>query len=50
MFQTPEEVLTFIKDEEIVFVDVRFTDMPGVDTAWWTALTVSAASKPASSS
>lgn len=30
MFQTPEEVLTFIKDEEIVFVDVRFTDMPGV--------------------
>ncbi|MFI7579952.1 type I glutamate--ammonia ligase [Kocuria kalidii] len=30
MFQTPEEVLAFIKDEEIVFVDVRFTDMPGV--------------------
>ena len=30
MFQTPEEVLSFIKDEEIVFVDVRFTDMPGV--------------------
>jgi len=30
MFQTPEEVLTFIKDEEIVFVDIRFTDLPGV--------------------
>jgi glutamine synthetase len=30
MFQSPEEVLAFIKDEEIVFVDVRFTDLPGV--------------------
>ena len=30
MFTSPQEVLDFIKDEEIVFVDIRFTDMPGV--------------------
>lgn len=30
MFKTPEEVLAFIKDEEVVFVDIRFTDLPGV--------------------
>ena len=30
MFNTPEEVLTFIKDEEVKFVDVRFCDLPGV--------------------
>ena len=30
MFTSPQEVLDFIKNEEVVFVDVRFTDMPGV--------------------
>ncbi|MDO5619392.1 type I glutamate--ammonia ligase [Kocuria sp.] len=30
MFKTPEEVLAFIKEEEVVFVDIRFTDLPGV--------------------
>ncbi|KAA9393437.1 type I glutamate--ammonia ligase [Kocuria coralli] len=30
MFKTPEEVMAFIKDEEVVFVDIRFTDLPGV--------------------
>ena len=30
MFQSAEEVLAFLKDEEVVFVDLRFTDMPGV--------------------
>ena len=30
MFQSAEEVLAFLKDEEVMFVDLRFTDMPGV--------------------
>ena len=30
MFKNADEVLKFIKDEEVVFVDVRFTDLPGV--------------------
>ena len=30
MFTNPQEVLDFIKSDEIVFVDIRFTDMPGV--------------------
>ncbi|RLY91130.1 type I glutamate--ammonia ligase [Kocuria tytonicola] len=30
MFQSAEEVLAFLKDEDVVFVDLRFTDMPGV--------------------
>jgi len=30
MFKSPEEVLKFIEDEEITFVDVRFTDLPGL--------------------
>jgi glutamine synthetase len=30
MFNTPEEVLAYIKDEDIEFVDIRFTDLPGV--------------------
>ena len=30
MFTSPQEVLDFIKSDEIVFVDIRFTDMPGV--------------------
>lgn len=30
MFTTPEEFLAFIKDEDVVFVDIRFTDLPGV--------------------
>jgi len=30
MFSKPEEVLKFIKDEDVKFVDVRFCDLPGV--------------------
>jgi glutamine synthetase len=30
MFSTAEEVLAFIRDEDVEFVDVRFTDLPGV--------------------
>jgi glutamine synthetase len=30
MFTSVQEVLQFIQEEEIVFVDVRFTDLPGV--------------------
>ncbi|QCU77855.1 type I glutamate--ammonia ligase [Citricoccus sp. SGAir0253] len=30
MFSTAQEVLQFIQDEDVVFVDVRFTDLPGV--------------------
>ncbi len=30
MFSTPEEVLAFIKNEGVKFVDVRFCDLPGV--------------------
>ena len=30
MFTTAEEVLAFIKDEDVKFVDIRFTDLPGV--------------------
>jgi glutamine synthetase len=30
MFTKPEEVLAFIKSEDIKFVDVRFCDLPGV--------------------
>ena len=30
MFKNAEEVLQFIKDEDIKFVDIRFTDLPGV--------------------
>ena len=30
MFKTADEVLKFIKDEDIKFVDIRFTDLPGV--------------------
>jgi glutamine synthetase len=30
MFSTPEEVLAFIKNEDVKFVDVRFCDLPGV--------------------
>lgn len=30
MFSSPEEVLAYIKEEDVVFVDVRFTDLPGV--------------------
>src|SRR5699024_1912567 len=29
MFTSPEEVLSYIKDEEVVFVDIRFTDLIG---------------------
>ncbi|OMH33188.1 type I glutamate--ammonia ligase [Tersicoccus sp. Bi-70] len=30
MFNSASEVLSFIKEEDVKFVDVRFTDMPGV--------------------
>ncbi|WP_237223742.1 type I glutamate--ammonia ligase [Rothia nasisuis] len=30
MFTTAQEVLDFIKNEDIKFVDIRFTDLPGV--------------------
>jgi len=30
MFKNAEEVLKFIKDEDVKFVDIRFTDLPGV--------------------
>ncbi len=30
MFSKPEEVLAFIKSEDVKFVDVRFCDLPGV--------------------
>ncbi|KAB1655988.1 type I glutamate--ammonia ligase [Pseudoclavibacter chungangensis] len=30
MFKDPAEVLAFLKDEEVVFLDIRFTDLPGV--------------------
>src|SRR6478735_6691789 len=30
MFSSADEVLTFIKDEDVKFVDIRFCDLPGV--------------------
>lgn len=30
-FKTPEEVTKFIKDENVEFIDVRFTDLPGTE-------------------
>ncbi|NLS08822.1 type I glutamate--ammonia ligase [Nesterenkonia sp. MY13] len=30
MFSSPQEVLDFIKKEDVKFVDVRFTDLPGL--------------------
>ena len=30
MFNSPDEVLKYIKDNDIEFVDVRFVDLPGV--------------------
>ncbi|MGM4279672.1 glutamine synthetase beta-grasp domain-containing protein, partial [Salmonella sp. NW261] len=30
MFKNPDEVLRFIADEDVKFVDVRFCDLPGV--------------------
>ncbi|HEX7658635.1 MAG TPA: type I glutamate--ammonia ligase [Pseudonocardiaceae bacterium] len=30
MFNSPEEVLRFIRDEDVKFIDVRFCDLPGV--------------------
>ena len=30
MFQNADEVLRFIKKEDVKFVDVRFCDLPGV--------------------
>lgn len=30
MFQTPQEVLDFIKETDVKFLDIRFTDLPGV--------------------
>ena len=28
-FSTPDEVIKFIKDEDVEYVDIRFTDLPG---------------------
>ncbi|HVV17876.1 MAG TPA: glutamine synthetase beta-grasp domain-containing protein, partial [Pseudonocardiaceae bacterium] len=30
MFNSPDEVLGFIRDEDVKFVDVRFSDLPGI--------------------
>ncbi|MGJ9371806.1 type I glutamate--ammonia ligase [Nesterenkonia sp. CF4.4] len=30
MFKSPDEVLKYIEEEDVVFVDVRFTDLPGL--------------------
>ncbi|MGO1735956.1 MAG: type I glutamate--ammonia ligase [Leucobacter sp.] len=30
MFKTPQEVLDFIKETDVKFLDIRFTDLPGV--------------------
>ena len=30
MFKSPEEVIAYIAEEDVKFVDIRFTDMPGV--------------------
>ncbi|HHU10357.1 MAG TPA: type I glutamate--ammonia ligase, partial [Intrasporangiaceae bacterium] len=30
MFTTPEEVIAYLKDEDVKFVDVRFCDLPGI--------------------
>lgn len=30
MFTTPQEVIDFIKETDVKFVDIRFTDLPGV--------------------
>ncbi|MCH8559165.1 type I glutamate--ammonia ligase [Nesterenkonia sp. LB17] len=30
MFKSPDEVLKYIEKEDVVFVDVRFTDLPGL--------------------
>ena len=30
MFANPEELLRYLKDEDVKFVDVRFCDLPGV--------------------
>ena len=30
MFKSADEVLKYIQDEDVKFVDIRFTDLPGV--------------------
>ena len=30
MFSTADDVLSFIKDEDVKFIDIRFCDLPGV--------------------
>ena len=30
MFKDPSEVLAYLKDEDVTFLDIRFTDLPGV--------------------
>ena len=30
MFSSPDEVLAYIKDEDVKFVDIRFCDLPGI--------------------
>ncbi|MCW2658016.1 MAG: Glutamine synthetase, partial [Jatrophihabitans sp.] len=29
MFTSPDEVLSYVKNEGVEFIDVRFTDLPG---------------------
>ena len=30
VFNSPDEVLGFIRDEDVKFIDVRFSDLPGI--------------------
>ena len=30
-FETIQDVITFIKEEDVKFVDIRFTDVPGTE-------------------
>jgi glutamine synthetase len=30
LFSTADEVLSYIKDEDVKFVDIRFCDLPGI--------------------
>ena len=34
MFSTADDVLSFIKDEDVKFIDIRFCDLPGVMQRW----------------
>ena len=30
-FETVQDIVQFIKDEDVKFVDIRFTDVPGTE-------------------